>query len=156
MQQIHPYIKNLIETNIDLIESEQYESLMRRCRPQFRKDLRDSLKEIGISIDKNIINDRFGALIDPTYINKSIKKILSDNNITYHKAYNDKEKTGRKFKYEGLSINISDKRKLEDLIIDFLESEAVDYDYVSVHERPDWRFHRLPIDLIVRITAPEY
>lgn len=155
MREIHPYIQNLIETNIDLIESEYYESLMRRCRPQFRKDLRAILEEAGIIIDKNIIAKRFGAIVDPAYINKGIKKILADNNITYYKSYNDKEKTGRKFKYEALSVDISAKRRIEDLIIDFLETECVDYDYVSVHERFDWRFHRPFIDLIVRINADE-
>lgn len=152
---MHPYIQNLIETNIDLIENEEYESLMRRCRPQFRKDLRVMLEEAGIKIDKNTISNRFGAVVDPAYINKCIKKILADNNITYHKAYNDKEKTGRKFKYEALSIDISAKRRIEDLIINFLETEGVDYDYVSVHERFDWRFSQPFIDLIIRITADE-
>ena len=155
MREIHPYIQNLIETNIDLIEAEEYESLMGRCRSQFRKDLQDILEEAGIIIDKNIIAKRFGAIVDPAYINRCIKKILADNNIIYHKAYNDKEKTGRKFKYENLSVDISAKRCIEDLIINFLEAEGVDYDYVSVHERIDWRFHRPFIDLIVRINADE-
>lgn len=157
-----PYIKRFIESNIDLIESEDYRTLLKRCLPTERKNILSVLKNSGIKIPEYDLGKIFGAIIDARDVNKLIKKTLADHNITYHTAYNDKGKTGRKFKYECLNISIDQKKWLEDLIHKLLENNGIDYDYISVHENYYSRrfmmqaiFGKPSIDLVVRINADE-
>lgn len=157
MREINPFIKLLIETNIDLIENEDYRTLLKRCLPGDRKKLLKVLKDAGIKVPEYDLGKIFGAVIDPKKVNKLIKNTLADLGITYETAYNDKGKTGRKFKYSNLNVDLDKKRQVEDAIHKVLEDNGIDYEYISMHESITYRFY-LPmhyIDLVVRINADE-
>ena len=157
MREINPFIKLLIETNIDLIELEDYRTLLRRCLPGDRKELLAVLKDSGIEVPEYDLGKIFGAVIDPKEVNKLIKNTLADLGISYEIAYNDKGKTGRKFKYSNLNVDLDRKREVEDAIHKVLEDNGIDYEYISMHESITYRSYRLMhyIDLVVRINADE-
>ena len=157
MREINPFIKLLIETNIDLIENEDYRTLLKRCLPGDRKELLKVLKDSGIEIPDYDLGKIFGIVVDPKEVNKLIKNTLADLGITYETAYNDKGKSGRKFKYSNLNVDLDKKRKVEDAIHKVLEDNGIDYEYISMHESITYRFYRPMhyIDLVVRINADE-
>ena len=104
MRTINRYIQTVIETNIDLIESQDYERLLKRCRKDFRSELIQILKEADIDLSNIKIEPKYGALIDPRKINQLIKNKLQELGVSYFRSYNDKGKTGRKFKYERINV----------------------------------------------------
>ena len=153
MRTMHPYIQTIIETNIDLIEAQDYERLLKRCRKDFRSQLISVLKDADIDIDNINIEPKYGAVIDPRKINQLIKNKLQELGISYFRSYNDKGKTGRKFKYERINIAPNYYKTVIDAIEKLLEDNAVDYDYVTNQDAySGWRLHT---DLIVRINAYE-
>ena len=153
MRTMHPYIQTIIETNIDLIEAQDYERLLKRCRKDFRNELIHTLKDAVIDLGNIKIEPKYGALIDPRKINQLIKNKLLELGVSYFRSYNDKGKTGRKFKYEGINIAPSYYKTVIDAVEKLLEDNAVDYDYVTIQDvYSNWRFHT---DLIVRINADE-
>ena len=152
MRELHPYIQTIIETNIDLIEAQDYERLLKRCRKDFRSELIHVLKEADIDLSSILILPKYGALVDPRKINQLIKNKLQELGVSYSRSYNDKGKTGRKFKYEGINIASNYYKTVIDAIEKLLEDNAVDYDYVTIQGAYSSWIHA---DLIVRISADE-
>ena len=160
MQTTDRKIKNFIEMNIDLIYAEDYRTLLKRRLPGDIEELLGTFKDANIEIPEYVL-DEFGPIVDPKEVHKLIKDTLADLGVTYEKAYYDKGKTGREFKYSNLNVDLGRKRKIEDAIHKVLEDNRIDYDYISMHKSITYRFcrfYKIPmhyIDLVVRINAVE-
>ena len=78
MDYLNPYVKRFIESNIDLIESEDYRTLLKRCLPNQRKNILSVLRDAGIEIPKYDLGKIFGTVIDDRYVNRSGDTIYGD------------------------------------------------------------------------------
>lgn len=149
MTNISSYLKDFIERNIDLIESQNYKKLLKRCLPSNRKELRTILKDIDIDVSTIDLSDSTESSSNPEEVNTLIKNKLSELKIDYLKVI---DKNNHVFVYHLINIDKSEIADIEDSIQELLEENSIAYDYISVHPSSE---PKIPVDLVVRIKYPK-